>query len=54
MQGHTATRKSGNNPVVDTYYASIRWCPNMKCHGIVFVIEGGSQGILEVEPATTS
>jgi hypothetical protein len=41
--------KVGNNPVVDTYYASIRWCPNVKCHGMVFVIEG-SQGILEVEP----
>jgi Domain of unknown function (DUF4145) len=39
----------GPNPVGQQYYASIRVCPNAKCRGLVFVIEG-PDGLVDVEP----
>lgn len=41
--------KSGPNQVVAEYYASIRICPNVKCKGLVFTIEGRN-GTIEIEP----
>jgi Fe2+ transport system protein FeoA len=32
--------KLGPPTHIQVYYASIRCCPNVQCHGIVFVIEG--------------
>jgi hypothetical protein len=39
----------GPNPVVATYYATIRICPNVKCKGLIFVIED-AHGAVEIEP----
>jgi hypothetical protein len=41
--------KVGPNPVAGTYYAAMRICPNMRCKGLIFVIEDG-HGPLEIEP----
>lgn len=41
--------KTGPNAAVQQYFASIRWCPNIKCQGIVFVIET-NRGVVEIEP----
>ncbi|RQH06662.1 DUF4145 domain-containing protein [Bradyrhizobium sp. RP6] len=43
------TGKIGNNTVVGTYFASMRICPNVKCLGLVFVIEAGN-AVVEIEP----
>ncbi|RZN32188.1 DUF4145 domain-containing protein [Bradyrhizobium sp. Leo121] len=41
--------KVGGNTVIGTYFATIRVCPNLKCFGLVFVIEAGN-GVVEIEP----
>jgi hypothetical protein len=45
----TKRGRLGPNPHGQQYFASIRVCPNIKCFGLVFVIETGN-GIVEVEP----
>ncbi len=42
--------KQGPNPVVHDYFASIRVCPNIKCFGLVFVIESIDGSVAEIEP----
>jgi hypothetical protein len=41
--------KFGPNATTSTYYASIRICPNVKCRGLVFIIEDDN-GAVEIEP----
>ena len=41
--------KLGANAHPRDYFASIRICPNIKCHGLVFVIEA-PDGVAEIEP----
>lgn len=40
----------GSNAVQGTYYASMRLCPNVKCKGLVFVIEDATGMVAEIEP----
>jgi hypothetical protein len=42
--------KYGPNAVTMTYYAGTRLCPNVKCKGLVFVIEDGNGMVAEIEP----
>jgi len=42
--------KAGPNNMEHHYFASIRICPNIKCHGLVFVIESSDGSAVEIEP----
>jgi hypothetical protein len=46
---HKHGKGSQNSVMSTSYYASTRICPNVKCKGIVFVIEN-LKGIVEIEP----
>jgi hypothetical protein len=47
--GFNKRGRQGPNQAVQQYSASIRICPNIKCFGMVFVIESGER-IAEIEP----
>lgn len=46
----TKRGKQGPNYVVHQWFASIRICPNIKCFGLVLVIEAHDGRIIEIEP----
>jgi hypothetical protein len=46
----TKRGKVGPSQAVHQYFASIRICPNTKCFGLVFVIEGIDGRLTEIEP----
>ena len=46
----TKQGRFGGNPTAQQYFASIRICPNVKCWGLVFVIERSDGKAVEIEP----
>ncbi|MBR1360772.1 DUF4145 domain-containing protein [Bradyrhizobium ottawaense] len=48
-RAYSKVGKIGVNQAVAMYYAAIRVCPNVKCKGLVFVIED-DKGTVEIEP----
>lgn len=48
-KSYTKKGNYGPNLTSQAYYASIRICPNVKCRGLVLVIEDGN-GTVEIEP----
>lgn len=40
----------GPNRKMYQYFAGIRVCPNIKCRGLVFVIESADGNVIEIEP----
>jgi hypothetical protein len=49
-KGYSKIGKIGPNPQLAGYFASIRICPNLKCSGLVFVIESANGVPVEIEP----
>ena len=49
-KSYSKSGKFGPNVMSASYFAAIRICPNVKCKGLVFVIEDGQGASLEIEP----
>jgi hypothetical protein len=49
-KGYSKYGKIGPNVQAAGYFASIRICPNLKCRGLVLVIEDAAGVTLEIEP----